>query len=233
MNYSEIYTKEIMGKSDGWQNLNNQQIKFGDALLAICYIHDIPCEAMYNRFPEVKTNERFAGGGYTINDQIEFIQQNKKRTPKNILEIGSGRGEVVLLLDHMGYNVTAVEPGKDFHELLETTNQRLFGKTTNSITVINSPLGDIDYSQFDSILMIESLEHIKEEDFDWHGINNTFTGYFTCVNWKAYHPIAVGQFAPAHVHCRLVDDALYDAFTENNRMIVRDRSHLCIEVLPK
>jgi SAM-dependent methyltransferase len=231
--YSEIYNHKMMQNSDGKDNLNAHQIKFGDALAAICYAHDIEYEAIKQHWPQYG-NERMVMKGVTVQHQIDFVKQHAKRTPKNILEIGAGRGEVTQFLAHMGYNVTAVEPGVDYAELFAYTNHMLFPKEKLNYQVHNKPLHlcDIDYSKYDTILMVESLEHILAEHFDpeWEKIKATFKGYFIVVNWKKYHPIAVGQYARKEVHCRLVNDALYDSFCEGHTTKVRDASHLCVEL---
>jgi SAM-dependent methyltransferase len=234
IDYVNKYNKTFLDRSDGAQNLNCGQLKFGDALASIAYAHDITYEQIIERFPQVRSNERHAGG-YTVDCQLEFIKSNAKRTPKNILEIGAGRGEVTLFLTAMGYDVTAIEPSVDFVNLITETSHKLFPTTAvGSYTYINKPihLADIDYSKFDTILMVESLEHILAEHFDpeWEKIKANFKGYFIVVNWKKYHPIAVGQYADASVHCRLVNDALYDSYCEGHITKVRDKSHLCIEI---
>jgi len=235
IDYSKIYDHNTMSKSDGISNVNNGHIKFGDALAAIAYAHDIEYAQIVEHFPEVGNNERYHGAKYSIQDQMAFIKTNAKRTPKKILEIGAGRGEVTLFLTAMGYDVTAVEPGVDFVQLITETSHTLYPHTAvGSYTYINKPLhlADIDYSKFDTILMVESLEHILAEHFDpeWEKIKVNFKGYFIVVNWKKYHPIAVGQYARPEIHCRLVDDALYDSYCEGHITKVRDKSHLCIEI---
>lgn len=233
--YANVYNKRLLESSDGHQNVNNKHIKYGDALAAICYAHNIKYETMLKHFPEVSANERWHGDKYTITDQIEFVKKHAKRKPKKILEIGAGRGEVTLFLTAMGYSVTAVEPSIDFLELIAQTNNKLFpNNPIGGYDYINSPihLADIDYSEYDTILMVESLEHILAEHFDpeWEKINNTFKGYFIVVNWKKYHPIAVGQYARKEIHCRLVNDALYNKFSLDHTVKVRDKSHLCIKL---
>ena len=235
IDYVNKYNKTFLDCSDGIQNLNNKHLKFGDALAAICYAYDIDYDTMTKRFPEVKSNERYAGNEYSIQDQMDFVKQHAKRTPRNILEIGAGRGEVTLFLTAMGCSVTAIEPSLDFVEVITNTTHKLYPTTAiGEYEYINKPIHetDVDYSKFDTILMVESLEHILAEHFDpqWEKIKATFKGYFIVVNWKKYHPIAVGQYANASVHCRLVNDALYDSYCEGHITKVRDKSHLCIEL---
>jgi len=236
IDYVNDYRSEALMGFDGITNLKNNCIKYGDALAAICYSMDIPYSKITEHWPEVNQNERWVGG--SVKQQELFLQENCKRDPGHILEIGAGRGEVTVLLTKMGYKVTTVDPGKDFVDLLEYSKQQLYpGETITPHKIINKPLhlADLDYSKYDTIIMVESLEHILEEHFtpEWEKINNNFTGYFVVVNWKTYHPIAVGQYAPANIHCRRTDDALYDSFCVGNKQLIRDGSHIAIEVFKK
>ena len=185
IDYSTTYNEELMQKSDGHQNLNASQLKFGDALAAVAYAHDIPYEQIQQHWPQYN-NERMVMKGVTVQHQMDFINKYATRTPKNILEIGAGRGEVTQFLAAMGYSVTAVEPGVDYEALFTHTKHMLFEDVELDYTVLNKPLHlcDIDYSKFDTILMVESLEHILAEHFDpeWEKINDTFRGYFIVVN---------------------------------------------------
>ena len=157
----------MMSKSDGKDNLAHHQIKFGDALAAIAYAHDIPYDCISEHFPQFK-KERAVLKTVHVSDQIEFINKYATRKPKKILEIGAGRGEVTLTLAAMGYSVTAIEPGVDYAQLFEHSKSQLFPNQDLSYTVLNTPIhtADIDYSEYDTILMVESLEHILAEHFD-------------------------------------------------------------------
>lgn len=231
MDYANLYAGDKLTHFDGKQNLKEGNIKYGDALAAIAYAHDIEYGAITAKWPSVATNERWSGG--TVAEQLEFIREHKARTPKQILEIGSGRGEVTGFLCELGYSVTSVEPSLDAHRLHTATHQQLFGKTY-VYELINKPihLVDIDYSVYDTILMVESLEHILAEHWDpiWDKIEQQFQGYYIVTNWKQYHPIAVGQYANKEMHCRLVNDELYDLYCAAGNKMVRDRSHLCVQL---
>jgi len=233
IDYTNEYRKDVLMTYDGSKHLESMCIKYGDALAGVCYALDIPYDKITQHWPQIAQNEMWIGGH--INDQIAFCQQHAKRKPKHILEIGAGRGEVTLMLSKMGYRVTTVDPGKDFLELLEYSNKKLFpNEIITPYNIINMPLqlATLDYTQFDTILMVESLEHILAEHFDpeWNKINHQFTGYFIVVNWKRYHPIAVGQYAPPNIHCRRTDDALYDSFIKDNKCLLKDGSHLVVEI---
>jgi len=247
-----------MDTSDGRISYSQGMLKFGDALAAIGYAYGIPYSKLIETFPQVKVHNRFENlqlkhpgiydsrnitTVYSAQDQIDFIKDNYTRIPKNILEIGGGRLEVVTVLAEISrqlgvaQTIVVVEPGEHAQEYLRETARKYFPSTCSILPVINlinMPLHSvegIDYSKFDTILMVESLEHILPDQFDpcMEQIKQQFKGSFIVTNWLEYHPIAVGQYAPANVHCRLVDDALYDSYATMGTVKHRDRSHLWID----
>lgn len=234
IDYSKEYSGEILLTFDGSKHLEQCHIKYGDALASICYALDIPYDLILETYPEVKKNEMWVGG--SLESQLKFLNKYKRRKPEHILEIGAGRGEVSLVLSSLGYKVTSLDPGKDFLSLIDYSNSKLFPDTEVEIyRVIQDSLhtANLNYSEYDTIIMVESLEHILQEHFDpeWKLIEQTFKGYFIVVNWKKYHPIAVGQYAPPNIHCRLVNDSLYDLMSKNKEVLVRDGSHLCLNLI--
>ena len=233
VDYYNNYSSDVLMTYDGHKHLEHGCIKYGDALAGICYMLDIPYEKITERWPKVSKNEMWIGGN--ILEQLEFLIANRVRDPGHILEIGAGRGEVTLLLTKLGYKVTTIDPGRDFKDLLKYTKNKLFpNQDIEPYKIINNTLQDamLDYNEFDTILMVESLEHILAEHFDpeWQNITQNFSGYFIVVNWRSYHPIAVGQYAPPDIHCRLTDDKLYDNMSYNHKVLVRAGSHLCLDM---
>lgn len=231
MDYAGLYPGSALKHFDGAINIANGNIKYGDALAAICYVHGISYAQMCKQWPHVIKNERWSGG--TVAEQLDFVKQNATRTPKRVLEIGSGRGEVTAFLCELGYSVTSVEPSADAKELHTTTHEHVYNKQFDYELINNSIHNvDIDYSEYDTIILVESLEHILAEHWDpqWEKITQTFTGCVAFTNWLQYHPIAVGQYAKPEHHCRLVDDALYDSYADAGTTVHRDRSHLCVEL---
>jgi len=254
LDYSTIYSKQTMDTSDGQLSYVQGMLKFGDALAAIGYAYGIPYSKLTERFPRVSRNNRFENicidktkknflSVYTVQDQIDFIKHNYTRIPNSILEIGGGRLEVVTFLAELSrqleveQTIVVVEPGEHAPTYLITTARKYFPRTSSILPVIhliNKPLHqveDIDYSKFDTILMVESLEHILANEFDpcMEQIIQQFNGSFIITNWLEYHPIAVGQYAPSNMHCRLVDDELYNYYASMGTVKHRDRSHLWID----
>jgi hypothetical protein len=134
----------------------------------------------------------------------------------------------------MGIPTTSVEISDGATEWYEKTGKHYFGQDFEWTPPVQKPIlqAGINVADYDTILMVESLEHIPAEAFDpvMEDIMNNFHGYFVVVNWKDYHPIAIGQFASAAEHCRLVDDALYDSWAARaKRTVYRDGAHLVLE----
>lgn len=221
---TELYNSAFFSKSDGIEDYIMRRLRDEDALPALCYAHGFfgPSPALLK-----------------IESQVAFLEAHAKRTPKRVLEIGCGRGEVTLACAYMGYDVTAIEPAKCVHELIENTGRLFFLNQypRDNITVINKPLSselEVDYSCYDTILMIESLEHIPEEHFapHWKRIAETFSGYFIVTNLLSHHPLKVGQHADKKIHCREVNDKLYDEMGKAGEVLYRRKSHLCMRVSP-
>ena len=240
-NNSKLYNYDYFKRADGTVSWNNSSLKFGDALPALAYAHGISFDAVKSEFPEVFTNGREDSHTEShnkryIDEQINFLTRNATRHPKNILEIGGGRGEVAAAVHKMGIGITSVEVGEGANQWYRETGKKFFGPDWENVTPLNKgveeAIDDLDLSKFDTIVMVESLEHIPEENFNkvWKKITEQFHGLFIVVNWLSYHPIAVGQYASPEEHCRLVDDALYDTWTaQARRCVFRDRSHLVLE----
>jgi hypothetical protein len=242
INYSELYCKYVMDHSDGHVSYSNKLLKWGDAFAAVCFAYGITWEQILTTFPILKKNHRhegIIGKDYSAQSQIDFIKKYHTRVPKSILEIGGGRLEVVAFLSELArqlkvpQQIVVIEPGKDAPQFLKDTPKHYFPesyKYLTNIVLYNAPIHElnIDFSMYDTILMVESLEHILEEEWDpkFEQLKTQFKGEFIIVNWISYHPIAVGQYAPPQIHCRLVDDNLYDYYVQQGKTNHRNGSHL-------
>lgn len=238
---SEFYNYDYFNHADGKASWNSSSLKFGDALASLAYAHGITFDAMRAAFPEILTDNRWDSQTEShnkryIDEQIDFLNRDATRRPKNVLEIGGGRGEVAATLHRMNIGVTSIEFGEGANQWYQETGKKFFGDDWENIVPLNESVevavNNLDLTTFDTIIMVESLEHIPEEMFApvWQKIVDQFHGLFIVTNWLSYHPIAVGQFASPSEHCRLVDDALFDNWTtQAQRCVFRDRSHLVLE----
>ena len=236
----QLYDHAYFDKADGITSWRSGSLKFGDALAGLSYAHDITWEQLVSAFPLVFAHNEHGRGESVehkfIHEQLSFLKNNQQRTPKRVLEIGGGRGEVANALKHMGIDVVSVELGADAEKWYQESGRHYFGNDFEAVVPVNLPIEqavkDLDLSTFDTILMVESLEHIPQENFDpvWNQIVAQFHGRFIVVNWPDYHPIWVGRDASPEEHCRLVDDDLYDAWTKQAQSCVfRKGSHLVLQ----
>jgi len=228
--YQELYTDEHFKKSDGNCEWDYSVLKFGDNFAAILYAHDINYQSIYRDFPKIGFPSGKSGFiNYTVKDQIDYILKHKKRSPKNVLEIAGGRGEISTTLDYMGYKVTSVEFQKNAQKWFDKTSQKFFNKS-NKVNLINKNIKnvDLDLSKFDTIIISESLEHIPEEHFKkfYNNLKNNFKGYFIITNWLYMWPLpAINKY-----HCREINNETFDKFKKDSKKIIyRFNSHICLQ----
>ena len=199
---------------------NAKLLRLSDQFPALCYAFGI-----YNI---VDCN--------SLEDQLLLLGNSKTRTPKHILEIGSGRGEISCVLSKLGVTTTAVDVAINIQTWVNRTGKHFFDKDFIAPKVIESNVKDFvdDFSKFDTILMVESFEHITEDEFrpTWDNICNNFKGLLCITNHPGMHPIPIGgDWEDAELqHCRVVDDTLFDAMASKaKRTIFRKTSHLVLE----
>lgn len=235
-----MYSAEYFTHADGVVSWKSCSLKFGDALAGLGYAYGINWFDMCREFPKVFSHNPLGKGESVdtryIGLQMGFLQTKKRREPRRVLEIGGGRGEVANTLAAMGTDVVSVELSPDAGKMYNTTGKRFFSENFKSVVPVQRPIqeaiNDLDLSTFDTILMVESLEHIPEECFDpvWDKIVREFQGRFITVNWPDYHPIWVGRDASPQEHCRVVDDKLFDKWSSQAKSVVlRWGSHLVLE----
>lgn len=239
---ADMYNHDYFIKADGNLSWNSGNLKFGDALAALSYAHGITWETLVKAWPNVFNFERYGKaevkGKKLVYHQLTYLRRYAKRYPKRVLEIGGGRGEVANTLKFMDVDVVSVEPGSGAVEWYQKTAKQYYGPALTPAIPLNKTItqavldNDIDWSTFDTILMVESLEHIPKEQFDivWEQIVKNFHGWFIVTNWIDYHPMWIGRHASPEEHCRLVDDHLYDEWTAQSKgCLYRNGSHLVLE----
>lgn len=235
----QLYDFNYFTRADGIVSWKSKSLKFGDALAALSYAYDLTWAELVAAFPAAFEHNAHGRAESTdqsmVEEQMRFLQTQGRRNPGRVLEIGGGRGEVATVLKRMGVDVVSVELGPEAEKWYAATAYHYFGQDAEAVIPINKPIqdvmADLDLSSFDTILMVESLEHIPAEAFEpvWQAIQSQFKGRFIVVNWPDYHPIWIGRDAGPEEHCRLVDDALYDAWSAAAQSVyTRQGSHLAL-----
>lgn len=237
---SPLYNYEYFFKADGITSWRSQSLKFGDALAAMSYAYGITWFDMVERFKPVFLHDPNGRGESVdqrlIDHQLVFLRDKQQRKPQRVLEIGGGRGEVATVFKAMGADIVSVELSPDAAKMYAETANHFFGPNFKPVIPVAEPiqsaLAKFDLASFDTIVMVESLEHIPEPAFApvWDAIVDQFHGRFITVNWPDYHPIWIGRDASPAEHCRVVDDALYDQWSAQAKNVVtRWGSHLVLE----
>jgi hypothetical protein len=228
--YKKIYNNFFFEKSDGINEWNHNILKFGSNYAAALYAHNINYLSIFNHFKLVDFPEGKDGStNYKIKDQIDYINDNKKRIPKNILEVAGGRGELSIFLNNLNYKVTSIEFQENAKEWYDRTSLKYFNKI-HSVNLINKNIKDVEINlkKFDTIIICESIEHFPKEHFEnfYQNIKENFKGYFIITNWPSFWPLP----AINNIHCRTINNKVYDDFvTDAKKLIFRYKSHICIE----
>lgn len=211
------------------------QLRYGDQLPAICYAFG------YTSFDQVRELFGFEAEGKSGEPFIGAMQQllrlldglyRYKRLPRSVLDIGGGRGEVAMAFSFLGQKIQLIEPSGSAPALLKMTKEK-FGvwgdiKLWNNELKVAQQL--IDWSDIDTIIMTESVEHIERGDFDEAYIKyikptlKKNNGLFIITNWIDFFPIEISL----PYHCRRVDDIFYDQLALGGETIFRKGSHLVV-----
>lgn len=207
-------------------------LRFYDAFPALNYAYGID----FYDITSWMIYDRVIKDGWDIEGQINIIKRLAKRTPQKVFEIGAGRGEISCTLQYMNVDVDSCEVHEEAKEWFHKTGQHYFGYKFRPKMPLIGNIQDlnINWKEYDTIIMVESIEHIPEKDFKkvWNQIVKDFKGYFIITNIVDYHPIEIGGNwgNSEEEHCRLIDDNVYDEMSKDaTRVIFRKGSHLVLE----
>lgn len=169
----------------------------------------------------------------SINDQLNFINLNKTRNPKKILEIGGGRGEIANSLKFLGVDCISIDPGLEATKQYSITGKHFFGNNFRSVEPVCQSLGqavkNLNLTDFDTIIFCESIEHVQESEFYnfWNLVLTKFQGIFIVTNDLYYHPIPIQE--PEHIF--EISDSLYDKLVSQSKNCwYRNHSHLVLDI---
>ena len=94
---------------------------------------------------------------FELDEDLERIYEYKKSG--NLLEIGCGTGAFLSLASRMGFNVTGVEPRKEYAE---------YGATKYGLDIIQGLVGDprqcisLEDDKYDVVVLNEVIEHVLD-----------------------------------------------------------------------
>ncbi len=240
--YHEIYEETFFQRADGIHHWLAGKMRYGDTVAALGYALGV------SSFEELRRIFGFSGLGKehdgdkrTAIDQINTLStwlwaRKRLRTPASVLDIGGGKGEAACALSYLDTSllVQSVEP--HMHAgfwSLETMN-RLFMGRCGQVKLINVPCPEclplLDLEKLDTLLMVESIEHIPEERFlpVWEAAKISLIrnkGRLVVANWMDYHPLEV----TGDEHCRLINDEVYRQMAEGGKVVYQEGSHLVVD----
>jgi hypothetical protein len=205
-------------------------IRYGDQCAAIGYAFG------FASFFEIRDLLHFSVTGkspfpqMTAQQQLELLYSKRRRTPKSVLDVGGGRGEISLAFSHCGIKTQMIEPSTAANELVEETKKKF--DMHESFKILNGSLYDqLSHinNDLDTIIFCESIEHIPPDEFGYCynkiRSNNTAQELMVIiVNWIDFHPIYPSD--DQIEHCRMINDEFYDSLTKGHTTIFRLGSHL-------
>ncbi|MBU0598720.1 class I SAM-dependent methyltransferase [Patescibacteria group bacterium] len=207
-------------------------IRFGDMLAAMAYALGIPS---WNAFRDIiyfvdDFGMELIPHIYAV-EQLRILWEARKRTPKMVVDIGSGRGEIPIGFTHLGIPTIGIEPSKSAMKMFQLTKEKL-SMPDAKVHLINTGILEateiLDFSNVDTVILCESIEHIDAKDFTqaYHKIIRGLrkaNGMMIITNWINMWPI---EWVPPY-HCRGANDFLYDKLARDARKVIfRQGSHL-------
>ena len=202
-------------------SLYSEYLRWDDQWAAVCYAHGI----YDNMLPNIKN----------LNDQIAYIRAHAQRYPKKVLEVGSGRGEVSIVLDHLGANVQSIDVNARAEEYHCTMSNFMFKKEpelTLFIGDLDSTYESLDLENIDTIIFVESIEHIFEPEWlrfysKIKPILQKNHAHFIATNMKWYWPLGHARDCNEHVH--LIDEEFYNNLASDaQQTLYRQTSHIAL-----
>lgn len=134
-----------------------------------------------------------------------------QRNPGIIYSIGCGTGMLEVTLEKMGNVVIGVDPS-----------------TGAKNKYRGSKLIDKYEGGGDTIMFVESIEHIPMAELDRIFSLVPSGARIIVVNWPDFHPI--NPF-PGHDHITLIDDQMFDRISALGTTVLRRGSHLVVDKL--
>jgi len=162
---------------------------------------------------------------------IMKLGEGANRVPSAVVDIGCGRGELLLAYSLLGIDCIGIDPSPGAKTLVPIT---MGWENITQWELINKGMhqGLLDIPYADTIIMCESIEHVRPEEFanGWKRVCELLTarqGLFIVANWITYHPIPIDN--TGYDHIRRIDDAFFDTLSRDAREVVfRQKSHLVL-----
>lgn len=169
--------------------------------------------------------------------QCDAILDRGTRCPNLVLDVGCGRGEMLVALTYMQVSCIGLDPTPGAAQLVPKTFKQWLG--ADSVGQRFHPQSFYAgmcshwHLDVDTVLFVESVEHIPSREFDlaWPMVCSTLSrtgGRCVFTNWVGFWPIKPDTTGYDHVS--LVNDDFYDRLAKDARStIFREGSHLVLQ----
>lgn len=212
----------------------------GDMGAAVCYAFGYKS---YKQVQEVlgipDGNPKWLPSGDHFSKQMERIRSKATRTPKCVVDIGAGRGELCAAIQSLDTKVFGIDPSPGAGVLFGQTMESWVTKGIKTYSFLSLGMYDgltmiaKDGWDVDTIIMCESIEHIPEEEFDraWFLLVEMLkrtSGLLIVTNFINNHPLWTDR--TGYDHIRAVDDTAYDKMSSWAKSVAfRQGSHLVLQ----
>lgn len=211
--YKEFYKEDYPYFGNSW-------LRPGDAFPAVCYA--------YGLF-DIRDVD------YPLDEQIDIIKNNSVRTPRSVLEIGSGRGDVSQFFSNMGSKVFSIDCNPFAEELQKHTKETMYNNVVNDYTLgigaLEQFLDDLP-TDIDTIVMIESIEHIFPNEWAvaWARLKDILSAnHGRLIITNVIHPVGT-RHDPTPEHVMEVDDQFFNQLENQCKGVVfRRRGNICLD----
>lgn len=178
----------------------------------------------YETVVEVQGKERF-------DDQVMGIALRSTTSPRRVLDVGCGRGELCAAFSLIAIPVVGVDASSAAFDLSNKTVNE-WGRSDYAHIVLQT-FDEENWHDTDTIIMCESLEHINRAVFDlsWSSLVEHLRsqkGRLIITNHIELHPIYPDSSGWDHIS--VVDDARFDGLSRDAvSVLVRRGSHLVLQ----
>jgi hypothetical protein len=167
MNYKDIYQDHYFFRTNDNKSYEENRLRFGDQFSAICYTFGIHFLDVFDYFKDLIPRDFSWDMAWPNNrafTQFELIKKINTdggylRTPKSIIEIGAGRGEVTAFLNYTKHQIP-----KFNYELQSLDVAPEFEKLYNDGNSITTAL--------DTVKTVDELSDVAQGSFLRHSLLN-------------------------------------------------------------
>lgn len=247
LDYQNLYNYNYFIRHNDNNSYFENRLRFPDQFPSILYAFNLSCLEILSAFKDCSIRDFVYDNRTGISCWQQFEEFKKLiatrpiRNPISILEIGSGRGEILAFLNYaktnitnLDYKIQTLDCSPDLEQMYQSTCRRLFNCNLPQHLIIGTlaeKYKDIDFESVDTIIMSEVLEHLYPEEFyEFYEYALPYlrknSARLIITNAWGYWPIEEN----GSDHVWTIDDSVYDKISiPSKSVIVRSKSHLVLD----